>query len=644
MRLVYAVVVVACACGGGRKGGGGGDGGPGACSPEGANQCSGASWQTCQGGQWVTAVDCPMACADGIGCVQCQPGTQYCMGGDVWGCDQNGTPSGVVQQCTGANTCVNGTCTDACADAAQNRSYIGCEYWAVDLDNAVEVLGQSFEPALSCAAAYGLPTGAGQTETLNVCFASNQCGTPGKPPCYEGLCDANDPCPSNYTCTSKAVCVLDAQHASFAIIVSNPQARDAHVTVTGANGATITQTIAAGQVAPILPQMGGTIPDQSVGGTIHAKLAYKITSDMPIVAYQFNPLDNTALDFSNDASLLIPQTAFDIDYYGLAWPTLDRRNPAPGPHPYYGYLTVVAATDNTQISVTPTTAVQASATQQTIAAGATVNFTLNAFDVLQLEASGAGDLTGTSITSTNMVPFGLFGGHQATAFGETTPPDAQHTLGPCCADHLEEMVFPKSTWGKAFAIARSQPRTNEPDYLRIMAQKPGTAVTFTPAPTTVVSGDCTNLAPGGFCDVKIQGDTEISSTEPVLVGHYLESSIWQNTARTSSVGTGDPSMAIAVPTEQYRTDYTILIPNAYSQGNYLSISAAPTGAVTVDGTSVTLAPFPGGGTHRVARVPVTAGQHTIHCPDGCGVLVYGYDSAVSYMFAGGLDLKQIVIQ
>ena len=39
-----------------------------------------------------------------------------------------------------------------------------------------------------------------------------------------------------------------------------------------------------------------------------------------------------------------------------------------------------------------------------------------------------------------------------------------------------------------------------------------------------------------------------------------------------------------------------------------------------------------------------AGQHTIHCADGCGVLVYGYSDAVSYMFAGGLDLKQIVIQ
>ena len=32
---------------------------------------------------------------------------------------------------------MNGACVDACNDAAASRSYIACEYWAVDLDNAV---------------------------------------------------------------------------------------------------------------------------------------------------------------------------------------------------------------------------------------------------------------------------------------------------------------------------------------------------------------------------------------------------------------------------------------------------------------------------------------------------------------------------
>ncbi len=623
----------------------GDDGGVNSCSPEGAQQCQGASWQTCMNGMWVTAVDCPQACADMIGCVACQPGTAYCNGGDVWQCDQNGGPGMVIQQCMGQDTCVNGACVDACADAATNRSYIGCEYWAVDLDNAVEVVAA--QAGGSCTA-YNIPGLI--PETIPACiktqgpftYTAGQCDPP-------GIAGDTNGCPSGYTCVQNAaVCVLDAQHSPFAIVVSNPQARDVHVTVTGGGGQTIMQTIAAGQVAPILPQMSGVIPDQSVDGTLHAKLAYKVTSDLPIVAYQFNPLDNVNV-FSNDASLLIPRSAFDVNYYAMSWQTLDRRTVSPpGTNPYYGYLTVVAWQDNTQINVTPTTAVIASATQQSIAAGATVSFTLNAFDVLQLEAAPAaapaGDLTGTYITSTNSTPYGVFGGHEATAFGESTSPNSQYPLGPCCADHLEEMLFPTSTWGKAFAIARSVQRTNEPDYLRIMAQKANTSVTFDPAPSATVAGDCTMLQPGTFCDVKIQGDTEITSSDPILVGHYLESSIWQNQAKTASIGTGDPSMAIAVPTEQYRTDYTILIPSQYAM-NYLSISAALTGAVTVDGNTITLSPFPSATPmHRVARVPVMAGQHTIHCPDTCGVLVYGYDNAVSYMFAGGLDLKQIVIQ
>jgi hypothetical protein len=375
---------------------------------------------------------------------------------------------------------------------------------------------------------------------------------------------------------------------------------------------------------------------------LRAAKAYKITSDLPIVAYQFNPLDNVDV-FSNDASLLIPRTAFGDDYYALSWPTLDRRTPAPGVHNFYGYFTIVAWEDGTQIELKPTVAVQASATQTTIAAGATANFTLNAFEVLQLQAEVGnatfpGDLTGTHITSPNGKTFGVFGGHEAAAFGETTSPDPAYP-SRCCADHLEEMLFPSQTWGKAFAIARSKKRTNEPDVLRIMAQKSATTMTITPAP---VSGNCatTILNAGQFCEIKIMDHTEIVANEPILIGHYLQSSTWYGLG--GQLGNGDPSMAIAVPTEQFRKDYTILVPSQY-QENFISLAAPATGGVTIDGAAVTLTTFPGGGTYRSAIVPLTAGSHKITCADGCGITVYGYSDDVSYMFAGGLDLKPLVI-
>ena len=190
--------------------------------------------------------------------------------------------------------------------------------------------------------------------------------------------------------------------------------------------------------------------------------------------------------FSNDASLLIPRTAFDVEYYAITKPSLDRRtgatSPERGSNPYLGYLAVVAWQDGTIVEITPTVATLANGTAA-IAAGVATTFTLNAHDVLSLQAAGTGDLTGSRIRAVGATPtpIGVFSGHEATVFGSTTPPSGL-TLpsGPCCADHLEDMMFPTSTWGKAFAITRSQiriPNYADPDLLRIMAQKAGTTAT-----------------------------------------------------------------------------------------------------------------------------------------------------------------------
>ncbi len=508
--------------------------------------------------------------------------------------------------------------------AAEHKSYIGCEYMAADLDNAVEVI--DVQGSTNCSL-----TSDAKNVTIQACGSADNSSV-------QGLCDPpGNSCPAGTTCKSMNVCVLDAQHSPFAIVVSNPQARDVNVTVTGAGGATTMVTVPAGVVKSILPQAApASMPDQSIDGSGIQSAGYKVTSDLPIVAYQFNPLDNVAV-FSNDASLLIPTTAYDSEYYVMSWPTGTRR---PQNHDYNGYLSVVAIAPDTVIEVTPTANTRASATQAAITAGTPTQFTLQPFEVLTLEAVGDADLTGTKVRAVDgTTPFGVFGGHEAMGVGEDTPPDGTHTLGPCCADHIEEMLFPTTTWGKNFAITRSQSRgTNEHDILRIMAQKANTTVMIDPAPV----GTCGTLQPGQFCEVKIAADTAITASEPVLVGHYLESTIWQDILFGGVVGSGDPSFSLAVPAEQFRTSYTILVPDAYDK-NYLSIATGAQGAVVVDGLTVQVTPY-GNGMYRAARMQVIAGQHVIQCPDGCGVEVYGYSDAVSYMFAGGLDLKDIVLQ
>jgi hypothetical protein len=169
--------------------------------------------------------------------------------------------------------------------------------------------------------------------------------------------------------------------------------------------------------------------------------------------------------------------------------------------------------------------------------------------------------------------------------------------------------------------------------VRVVAQRANTMVTFNPPQT----GCGAALGIGQHCDVWISGDVQVSATEPILVGHYLASN------GGSDPDAGDPSVAFAVPTEQYRNEYTLLVPSQYAQ-SFLSLVAPAGGSVSIDGVDVTaqLATF-GSGQFAAGRVATTAGQHRVLCSAGCGIEIYGWSNAVSYLVAAGLDLEQIVV-
>ncbi len=536
----------------------------------------------------------------------CNEGDLRCLGEAQQRCEGGAwVNTGSTQGC--ALPCAGGDCgdDDPCFEAARNRSYIGCEYWPVDLDNAVEVFAR--QPDGNCR------NNAEPRDLMLVCWNAAR-NAP------QGLCDVGQACPDGTQCQPGNVCVLDAQGSPFAIVVSNPNAEAATVTLQDAGGARHEQPVAPGEVTALYPQELG-FPDHSLDHTGQTANAYRLTSDLPIVAYQFNPLDNEFV-FSNDGSLLIPAHAYDTVYLALTQATLTRR---PNTNDYNGYVTVVAsAPGTTTVEVTASAATRAGGGVPAMAAGETRQFALAQYEVLNLESGPDEDLTGTRVTSVDGTPFGMFVGHEALVIRHA--PIAQ----PCCADHIEEQLFPVSTWGKAFAIARTQQRTSEPDLVRVLAARNGTTLTFDPAPA---EGRCGTLASGESCDVRIQRDTTIDASEPVLVGQFLLSTDGQ---------AGDPALAFAVPFEQFREAYTFLVPAEYDD-QYISVVAAAGAPVTLDGEDVSgqLAPFGAG--FAGGRVRVSPGQRRLECPGTCGVLVYGYSQAVSYLFAGGLDLEQITV-
>jgi hypothetical protein len=600
VAIVIVVTVAACAH---KRTQNNGDGGP--CT-DGVKRCEGNTFEICNSGTWTTIDQCPLFCT-----------------------------------MDGCKSCADGNCmTDTCASAAADHSYTGCEYWAVDLDNATEVFGKP-ETALPMNMWCSLWLASKQlTFPLRICYDGSWATA--------GNCNApDDSCPMGFTCVDspgpmlpQGVCGYDARHAPYAIVLSNPAAVPVAVTVENSGGMSMSYMINPNEVRTIFPQADG-FPDQTMDGTQQAKAAYKVTSNSPVVAYQFNPLNNVDV-FSNDASLLLPRTAFDQKYHAVSYQTLTRRGPTTaGRDDYHGYITIVAWQDGTDVEVTPTAnTVKGRDGTPALLAGQPHTFTLNAFEVLSLQAVAGpepfsmnglngGDLTGSLIRSPSGKSFGVWGGHQAVLI-----PTAGG--GMCCADHLEAMLFPTSTWGKQFEVARTLPRpaSNGPDLLRIVAKDPGTSLIITPGS---VSGPCPVLTAGQFCEIQINENTEVIATNPVMVAHLMTSTIMNQT------GTGDPSLSIVPPVEQHRTNYKFLVPMDYDK-QYVAIVAIDTDIVLLDDQPVTTGWTPFGANRHVATPEVQPGAHTVSCPAKCSVEVYGWSIAVSYMVPGGLDLHQIVIE
>ena len=139
------------------------------------------------------------------------------------------------------------------------------------------------------------------------------------------------------------------------------------------------------------------------------------------------------------------------------------------------------------------------------------------------------------------------------------------------------------------------------------------------------------LAAGEYCDLFADQNTQISADQPILVAQYLLSTDGQ---------VGDPAMAFVAPTEQFRTQYAFLTPQEYDE-NYATIISRIGAQVILDGQDVSAQLDETLDEQSIGVLSLEPGQHNIECSAGCGVLVYGFSQAVSYLFAGGLDLEPI---
>lgn len=456
--------------------------------------------------------------------------------------------------------------------------------------------------------------------------------------CFEGACISAcevDLKAATYTgCEYFAVDLDNIEGGEFepvAIVVSVPKTvEDSVVTITNMFDGHIFTAAELG--APTLTVPAGSLgvfylpPGQDISGSGTSKRSYFIKTSSPATVHQFNPLNGDGV-YTNDASLLLPTAVAGKEYYVMSWPM--RQDDA---NTLRGFATVVASEPGqTLVTVTPRSDVNAgTGGMEYIAAGSEVDFLLDQGDVLNLEADGGqgADLTGTRIVSDQAVI--VFGGHEC----------ANVPLGINACDHLEQQLVPVQAWGNRYIADVFHKRSpTQFDIIRVMAG--GTDVVVKTSPPQAGYEEFL-LQPGASVTFAANSSFEISASGRILVGHFMIGSSYPGHFKAcENTGIGDPAFTLAVPTQQFLSDYTVLTPPGYVQ-NYLNITAPAGAEVTVDGQPISVPLSQVGDLDwGVAQVPVSVGVHTISAKKKIGLTAYGYDCDVSYAYPGGLRLLNL---
>ena len=611
----------------------------------GAIRCSGDALQTCLGDahlqSWQQTDDCHakgLVCTASLAtCTACTPGGLDCQGQAVIMCDAAGQTWQQTESCdvTRGYACRLGACVQLCDQAATEQSNVGCEYFAADLDNAV------ISPSLNSAA-----------QQYAIVVSNVQPDLPANVTVSE-----DDSLPGDATHQERIVGTAVIAPHNLEVFKLGPREVDGSPDGTFDTGT----------------------------GTALTRHAYRVTSDYPITAYQFNPLDNVNV-FSNDASQLLPVAALGATgapaYVVAGWPQTIAISDDPATN--FGtnlraFVAIIATADDTHVRFhTTARVIPGGPFPNGIDQGGDGTATLQQYEVLNLETGDFNaDFTGSTIDTD----------HPVVAFPGSEASDAPmfETIAErqCCADHLEHQETPVRSVGKQYALAKMPNRTTaviaaggaigeviETEYYRVVSVQTGT----TSVSTTLAApwARFTLDARGASQTIPSKSDFILTASQPVIV---LDITAGQNAGGVpQGLPGGDPSLPNVAPIEQWRTDYVLLTPDKYVF-DYLVI-VAPNGshvyvdALALDATNADItptdgltdaqrgSPAPPYWTYRYQlSYPIidstqqppnnilpgkqNDGVHHIQSDAPVGVMAYGFDSYVSYAYAGGTQLTAI---
>jgi gliding motility-associated-like protein len=369
-------------------------------------------------------------------------------------------------------------------------------------------------------------------------------------------------------------------------------------------------------------------------GSIERK-AIRVTSDENISVYAFNNRSASA-----DATVVLPLNTLGTKYYASAYFETVPSSDQPGSGGSPAEILIVAAVDNTNITVTPSVA-----TLNGSPAGVPFSVQLNQGDIYMIQAFA--DLTGTLVESDGSAnecnSFALFGGNLWTrvtggqdcaAFNGGT-----NWSGGFAGDHIYEQMYPINTWGRNYSVIPFERRKGY--VLQVTASENNTIVE--------IDGVSASLNAGEYNRSIQSTAVSVTSNKPVQVAQLAQSlSCDFSPGIVNPTGPGDPMMIMISPIEQKLNNITFNALTAPAINEYFVSVISETAfldQLTLNGNAVNTSQFqptPGNPTYSYGTLNINRGQdYTLNSEAGFIAYIYGFGQIESFGYVAGANLENL---
>jgi hypothetical protein len=552
--------------------------------------------------------------------------------------DANGN---VITQCAddeGCSPC--GGCVPACASATANQSSIGCEYYSVPPP-------ATFDPD-STTAGYCFAMFVANTWSSPVTLTADWNGQPLSTGTF-----AYVPSGSGPTLTYEPLPSGQLPAGGIAILFLN--------------------SYVPSDIGPYGPEVYGCPPGLNVAVTSQAVSAdvtgvgqaFHVTADRPVVAYDIYPYGGGRSKVTS-ATLLAPTSTWDTNYIVV---TFEDGTVVGQTSIGHGVAQITALTDNTTVTISPTTDVVDGTGVVVAPQGVLHTFSLSQGEFVELRAAAGAfgtTLTGTTIQSNN--PIGVWGASHCPYVGEV-----------CCCDSMHQQLFPVHALGHEYAAVRYRNRydtgPDESTPWRLVGAVNGTVLTYDPAPP---AGAPVTLSSGQSVDFWSSTPFVVSSQDaehPFYAGAYMTSATYLPTG--SANGRGDAEWVNIVPPDQFMSSYVFFTDPTYPETDLVVIRKTTTAGfadVNLDCAGVLTGwqPVGASGEYQFTRIDLSRhdfqaqgscdnGRHEIQSASPFGVTVWGWGTEetleltdagtlgsgsietqfVSYAYPAGANVKPI---